>query len=977
MPDKDKNNTFINSSHISSEIKSKETFRIDYGTIKAGKVSQTIKTPQDQVISAGISPIIKVDKDNPLQYEFNGKKYKLLSKISDSSTEAEIFLIKNEDDKFVLKLYYPFVKPKFEIVEKLSSLDHPDILKVIDSGFFNGRFFEILPYADQGSLADILPIKDKVQIKLIVKEVVNALQFCHENGIIHRDIKPTNIFIKSKDSQNVLVGDFGIASMVDKGEELRRTSIFQTPIYAAPEYKISLSGQTYITKAVDYYALGITVWELFIGKLPPKNMDDLEFLRLMFEGSPPLSSEIDQELSKLIKGLTTRDYKKRWAYDEVQKWLKGEPVQVHEEEHSITYTNKFEFGEDSNGEKVYASTPEELASLIYEYPDEGRKLLYRGLVSEWLKKINNRKLFLEIADVVEYQFKGNEKAGTFYSVYLLDKNFPYYSVNNKPLRKKKELIEELENNFEVYKERLKNPHDRFYLYLLANKAEKEVETFRLLFEKEERDEALYKVIFTLKLSLESRVSFDFEFGGKLIRVDNPKSLSKFLVKNPTLSKQILNNKKFLIWLDLTDNTIYQEYQKKIAPISTQDSSLILPYVLSPDMGYIGINGNECFSLVEFGEEFYNHFNEYLNILKDNDSHIFDYLKYHGLTGEVEFFNQVFDMEKASPKPGAYNDKIALYKIIKGTEYHCGISVDGIQLNSPDDLLLNEAKSSDVIRQDLEDKNSHLFAWLSVFFHEYPLNDENNFYYYYREDYEQRFKSFVEYLRKIDPGNKFVERYDEANEKVASIRDNFENFKDRIRFEVLTAYLLPVAVAVILFIYILVFENINIPGNIFSLGEWYFLIFALVFTAFYFWSAFSDSDFSFSAGCIGAPIIGLIISIAAYYIFYFVIFTPFLLAIVLGLGYFYVFRQIKNNSHTFYEAGESYRNSLNLTEMENLVFAYTFEKIDEIDITYSEELSALRSTLQDVRFNIWIFSIIYTVLITFILILLIFNTPSIL
>ncbi len=978
MQDNDKKNTIrIDNEEISSGFSSKDTLKINSDTIRADRSNQTLKSADQQIISSGISNKLKIRKNDPIEYKFNDVDYKLLSKITDSSTEAEIYLIEKNGSKLVLKFYYPFVKPKLGIVKRLRKIDHPDILRIIDFGFFEDRFFEILPYADQGSLSDAKPIKDLTRIKKIIKEVIEAINFCHTNGIIHRDIKPSNIFIKDIESQDILVGDFGIASLIDEGEELRRTSIFQTPIYAAPEFKVSLRGETYITKAVDYYALGITIWELWSGQLPPGSMDDLEFLRLMFEGNPPLPNDMDKNLKNLIRGLSTRNYKKRWGFKEVLKWLNGEQVFVYEENYDEEYIKKFEFGEDSNGEKVFASTPQELASLIYKYPNEGRKLLYRGLISDWLKRSNKRKLFLEIADVVEYHFKDNENAGTLYSVYLLDKNFPYYSVENKKLRTKKELIKEIENHFVIYCERLQNPFDKFYLYLLSKKADKDVETFRLLFEREDKETALYKVIYSLKLSIESRVKLDLELETKKISVDNLKILSKQLLKNPRFSDNLLKNKKFLIWLDLTDNAIYQEYQKTIPSLSKKDAAAILPYLLSPNMGYIGIDGKECQSLPEFGEEFTNNFEEYITILKDSSSPIFHYFKYHRMTGEAEFFNQAFDMNKASSKPGIYNDKIALFKIIKGAGYHKWIEVDGIILNSPDDLINLDENKAEIIRENLEDTNSYLFAWLSVFFHEFPLNEEENFYIYYLEDYEDRLKNFIEFIRNIDAGNKFVKRYDKANDKVSKIRNKFSNLRKRMKFEVITAYLLPVVLAISLFTFTLVYEDINLPLNIFSLGDWYFLVFALGFTLFYFWSSYNDSDFSFTTGCIGGPIIGLIISVVAYYIFYFILFTPLLLAAVLGIGYFYIFKQVKNASIAFYDSGKVYKDSLNLTKMENVIFAYTFGKIDGVEIDHSNELSALRSTLKENRFGIWIFSIIFSALVLLILTLLIFNTPSIL
>ena len=190
-------------------------------------------------------------------------------------------------------------------------------------------------------------------------------------------MKPSNIFIKDKAKNDIILGDFGIASVVGDEKELRRTSIFQTPIYAAPEYKMTLRGETVISKAVDYYALGITIWELWSGKLPPEDMDDLEFLRMMFEGSPPLPVGLDEQIAQLIKGLTTRDYKKRWGITEVRKWLKGENVGVYVEEQT-RHVSVLEFSEDKKGQQANSRHTQAACSVNCRLSGSGKKTSLQG-----------------------------------------------------------------------------------------------------------------------------------------------------------------------------------------------------------------------------------------------------------------------------------------------------------------------------------------------------------------------------------------------------------------------------------------------------------------------------------------------------------------------------------------------------------------------------------------------------------------------
>lgn len=975
MAKKDKNTIRIDEDTIASGMSSKDTVKFDSKTIKAGLSKQTEKVNDSKIISSGLSPALQVIPQNPVEYEFNGKSYKLISKISDSSTEAEIYLISRNDTNYAFKFYYPFVKPKPEIVEKLKNLNHPDILSILDYGYFNNRFFEILPYADKGSLNDQLPIKNIPKLKRIISQIVTALDFIHSNGIIHRDIKPSNIFVNSEQNKDVIIGDFGIASIVDDGEVLRRTSIFQTPIYAAPEYKVALRGETIITKAVDYYALGITIWELFIGTLPPANMDDLEFLRLMFEGTPPLPQSMDKDIAHLIRGLTTRDYKKRWGSQEIKKWLNGEKVEIYLDKDELENKEVLEFREDNKGNKVYVSTAKELAKLINDFPDEGRKLLYRGFILDWLKKTKQRKLYLEVADAIEYKFKNNEEAGTQFSIYLLDSSFPYISTENKELRTKSEIIEELETHFDLYKTRLQNEYDRLYLYLLSKKAEKDVETFQEFFKHDDNETALYKVIFSLKSQISQKVTFTLQLGKKEINVDNLRDLSIKILNHPKLADSILGNKRFLIWLDLTNNSLYNDYIKRVAHLPREEASKLVPYLLSPDLGYIGLDGDECQSLVEIGKEMAEHFEEYLKILKNKSSQIYHYLKYKEMTGEVEYFHEVFDLESSSVKPGIYNEYIALFKVIKGCGYYYNFQLKNRTIGHPNELLSMNSDDLKIFKKELNNSASLFFAWVSVFFHEHPLNEEENFYIYYLEDYEERLRQFIIFLEEVDSSNRFVKRFKKANELSSEYRSGYSKLKKKLKREITLAYALPIIFAEILLGYTLVFPNIDLPSNVFSLGSWYFLIFVIGFTAYYFFAFSNDSDFTISTGCIGAPIIGSVLGIIGYYIFYFILFTPILLLLVLSVAYYFIYLQIRETTPEIMDLADQVNTTSNISEVEKLSFLYTFDRIDNFEVTKSNELQSIESELSISRFSIWIFGGIYCIIILAIIILLIFNTPN--
>jgi len=301
-------------------------------------------------IGSGYSPFpisseVSLNIGDPLV--INSVNYYYQGIISKSTGEAQIFLLSNNGKKCVLKLYYPNFKPKEDIVRQLKQINHDNIINVIDYGYYHGRFFEIMDFAEGGTLDKYLPIKDVPRVKKIVAEIINAFKFCHENGIVHKDIKPRNLYFKNSDGTDLLIGDFGISTMLESGISWSLTlssgpGPYQslTVGYAAPEM-YGIDGKTYVGGEVDYYALGITIISIWDGKSP---FDDITIrcdyydgitaktntiAEMTTEGMVRIPHDMPSELQNLVKGLITFDYTERWGYAEVLKWLRGENVPVY------------------------------------------------------------------------------------------------------------------------------------------------------------------------------------------------------------------------------------------------------------------------------------------------------------------------------------------------------------------------------------------------------------------------------------------------------------------------------------------------------------------------------------------------------------------------------------------------------------------------------------------------------------------------
>lgn len=147
----------------------------------------------------------------------------------------------------------------------LAKLDHPYILKVLDYGEENGLPYLVMPYVAHGTLKQYtrtrLPFKKAIEILIPVAE---ALSYAHKRKIIHRDIKPANILFG--ESGEPILSDFGIAKMLDSGEQTQLTGTglgIGTPAYMAPEQWNGVADER-----TDIYALGIVLYELITGRCP-------------------------------------------------------------------------------------------------------------------------------------------------------------------------------------------------------------------------------------------------------------------------------------------------------------------------------------------------------------------------------------------------------------------------------------------------------------------------------------------------------------------------------------------------------------------------------------------------------------------------------------------------------------------------------------------------------------------------------------
>jgi TonB family protein len=147
----------------------------------------------------------------------------------------------------------------------VAKLEHPNIVPIYASGIDQGIPWMSMRLLAGGNMGMLLRTgrPDPGKALHLLRSIADALDYAHARGVVHRDIKPTNILLDGADG--VCVGDFGLAQMLDGAPGLTRTGILTgTPHYMAPEQALGNPAD----RRSDIYSLGIVAYEIFVGALP-------------------------------------------------------------------------------------------------------------------------------------------------------------------------------------------------------------------------------------------------------------------------------------------------------------------------------------------------------------------------------------------------------------------------------------------------------------------------------------------------------------------------------------------------------------------------------------------------------------------------------------------------------------------------------------------------------------------------------------
>ncbi len=206
-------------------------------------------------------------------------------------------------------LKHPDIVRKFEHEkEALIRLDHPGIVRILDSGrLVDGNPFMVMDYIKGHSLRKALQMAGKLPLEVvasIIESVTDALSAAHSEKILHRDIKPENIMLTPIDEgmYRVRLIDFGIARVEDSklapATEISRA--IGSILYISPE---QLIGKLDLTPAADIYSFAIVAYEMLTGELPFKPKAIAEMYQLEKEGVKTPPSVLRPDMPRVAEGI--------------------------------------------------------------------------------------------------------------------------------------------------------------------------------------------------------------------------------------------------------------------------------------------------------------------------------------------------------------------------------------------------------------------------------------------------------------------------------------------------------------------------------------------------------------------------------------------------------------------------------------------------------------------------------------------------
>ena len=301
------------------------TVRESGATVRESGASSPSAAPAQEAQAAGwLPPVLAAN-------------WRVIEPLPARGGEADLYIVGPHDagckTRFVAKVYRQGIVPKEDVLRRVRAADPAHVVRLESYGQDAGRWWELMEYVEQGSLRQLLeqegPKLSEDLIRDILRQLNNALTGLHRLPLEHRDLKPGNVLVRSSTPLDLVLTDFGIASVMEASMHFTDTA--RTIRYAPPEAIGSIVSDEESRRSMvviehttwDYWSLGMMLVEMLQGVRPYDGLAEAVIShQLATQNVEELTEDIaDPAWRKLCRGLLRRTPSARWDAEAVSKWL--------------------------------------------------------------------------------------------------------------------------------------------------------------------------------------------------------------------------------------------------------------------------------------------------------------------------------------------------------------------------------------------------------------------------------------------------------------------------------------------------------------------------------------------------------------------------------------------------------------------------------------------------------------------------------
>ncbi|WP_411751925.1 AAA domain-containing protein [Serratia sp. (in: enterobacteria)] len=308
--------------------------------------------------------------------------WKILRRINQHDSIRERYQAQHQESgqQGILTLYAYGAEPDMAVYEVVRNLPREHVPEILETGRWNARAWQVAEEITSGSLADAATQGDFWQPEELphsVRELGSALASFAEHGLRHRNLRPSNLLIRTRHPLDLVIIEFGSACLSEF--DLDIVSPLEITRYSAPE---TLAGG--VAAASDWWSLGIILLEQITQGRCFENIHPHAFLIQVLANGVTLPESLEPQIRLLLRGLLTRDRHQRWQWPEVQAWLDGRPVAVADEAHSAADNQQISI--TLNQRRYTQPATFALAAAEQHHWQEALALMQRGTIVSWAQQ---------------------------------------------------------------------------------------------------------------------------------------------------------------------------------------------------------------------------------------------------------------------------------------------------------------------------------------------------------------------------------------------------------------------------------------------------------------------------------------------------------------------------------------------------------------------------------------------------------------